>query len=96
MTQRLGDVLKSIDALDPEGTIYAPSHRPLSADSPVVVAIEGSPVPAGLKYLLEVAIADDVLEVWSAWRSGRVPSADDAVAAVEWYTDHDAYMPVIE
>lgn len=44
--------------------------------------------------LLEIFLAADVLEVWSEWRSGRAPTASEAIAAIEWYGDHDAYQPV--
>lgn len=92
MTLRLGVVIEQIDDLDPETTIYGPTDRPLSPDSPVYVAVEGSPIPPGLVYLLEVSLARDAIETWSTWRSGRTPSVAEAVAAVVWYADHDAYL----
>ena len=96
MTLPLGDVLGSLDGFDPQSTIYAPPNRPLSPDSPAYITVEGSPVPAGLSYLLEVVVAVDVIETWSRWRSGRIPTEQDLVAAVVWYADRDAYLPADE
>ena len=86
----LGELLDSIDRLDPSLTIYAPAARPLSADSPAAVG-EGAD---GLVYLLEVALAVDAIEVWTQWRQGRQPSTADRIAAVVFYADNDAYLPI--
>jgi len=94
--ERFGDVVQSLATRDPGLTIYTATTRPLSEDSPAVVVMEGEPIPANLAYLLEVSLAAEVLEVWSDWRAGRAPSPSEAVAAVEWYADHDAYLPVDE
>jgi len=55
--------------------------------------MEGGPIPANLAYVLEVSLAAEVLEVRSDCRAKRAPSPSEAVAAVEWYADHDAYLP---
>lgn len=78
-------------------TIFA--ERPWDVDSPAVVACEETehgalPSEQGYAYVLEVAIAEEVLSVWSAWRSGRLPTVDEATAAVIHYAEHDAYQPV--
>ena len=49
--------------------------------------------PAEWQYLLEVLIAWEVLEVWSAWRSERAPSVDEACSAIIYYAENDAYQP---
>jgi hypothetical protein len=46
---------------------------------------------SGHHYLLEVDLAIDVLEVWSAWRDGATPTAEEAALAVIYYGDHDSY-----
>jgi hypothetical protein len=79
--------------LDPELTIYALEDRPLTEDSPAYLAMEGSPIPPGLSYLLEVFLATDVLDTWSLWREGRAPTPEEGIAAIEWYADDDAYQP---
>ncbi len=50
--------------------------------------------PPGFRLVLEVTIAREVLRVWSAWRDGRKPGADEAAAAVIHYAEKDAYLPV--
>ena len=50
--------------------------------------------PGGLAYLLEVAVAHDVLRVWSSWRDGRQPTPEQAANAIIYYAQQDAYQPV--
>jgi hypothetical protein len=54
----------------------------------------GSIILQRARYLLEVALAQEVLEVWSAWRNGKVPTFAESVEAVVHYAEHDAYLPV--
>jgi hypothetical protein len=97
----LGDLLSGIDGLDSALTLYAPGSRPLLPSSPgqAIPDDEGSIsilATHGLVYLLEVDIARDVIEVWSAWRDGRAPTVEERVAAVSFYADHDAHLPVTQ
>ena len=32
--------------------------------------------------------------MWSGWRANAAPTPADAVAAFEWYADHQTYLPV--
>jgi hypothetical protein len=48
----------------------------------------------GLRYLLEVSLAREAIEVWRAWRPGQTPSLEDKLAAVTCYAEHDAWLPV--
>jgi hypothetical protein len=34
------------------------------------------------------------VEVWSTWRDGATPTADEATLAIIYYAEHDAYQPV--
>jgi hypothetical protein len=52
-----------------------------------------SPSHPGFRLVLEVSIAREVLEVWSAWRSGATPSPEQAVEAILFYATNDAYLP---
>ena len=81
---------------DSDLTLYAPASRPLSAGSPGLAAARIGPDGGGrrLSYLLEVDLAREAIEVWSEWRNGRVPTRDERVAAVAFYADNDAYLPV--
>lgn len=92
----LRDALASIDGFDEEATIYA--REPWGPTSAAVIAIEGEEsatkaISEGFTYLLEVSLAKDVIDVWSAWRSGDVPSADQRCEAVVYYAMNDAYLP---
>jgi hypothetical protein len=100
----LADLIASLDTI-PErnpsgevGVIYA--RRPWSPDSEAVVlygerSVESVTMP-GFTYLLEVGLCKEVIEVWSSWRDGRTPTLTEAVGAVIWYGEHDAYEPVDE
>ncbi|MGP3991762.1 hypothetical protein [Streptomyces sp. 3N207] len=86
----LNEVLMALEEQPTDSAIYAAT--PWRADSTVVVASWDAP-PRGLAYLLEVELARDVLEVWSAWRDGASPSAQERCEAVIHYAEHDAYLP---
>ena len=51
-------------------------------------------IPEGLKYVLEVELAKEVLDTWSRWRSGRAPTTEEALQAILYYSEHDAYQPI--
>lgn len=92
----LSELIEGIDDLGEELTIYA--QEPWSEGSLAVAVAEpedGSlPVEAaGMRYLLEVPLAKDVLEVWREWRGGAVPSLHDSCEAVIHYAENDAYLP---
>jgi hypothetical protein len=93
----LGEILDSLDSLDEDLTIYAPETRPLTAESPAVLAMEpddGSQPPeaVGLTYLIEVYLAKEALDSWSEWRGGRVPTTSQRVEAIAYFADNDAYL----
>lgn len=49
--------------------------------------------PEGMRYFLEVDLVREAIEVWSKWRNGATPTLDEAVAAVIYYGEQDAYLP---
>jgi hypothetical protein len=91
-SQSLGDVLERLDSFNACATIYVADPRP-HAGTAVLISDDGS-APEGFSYLLEVSIAREVLEVWSAWRGQRAPPREEAVSAVVCYLEHDTYLPV--
>ena len=54
----------------------------------------GRPDCTDYAYLLEVDLAVEVIEVWSEWRGGVVPTQMQAAQAVIHYAEHDAYEPL--
>jgi hypothetical protein len=94
----LREVIERLDELDEEHTIYAVGGPDANAESPAVAAFEpedGSlPREAdGMTYVLEVADAQEVVDVWREWREGREPTVDERVHAVLYYARNDAYLP---
>jgi len=92
----LRDVIARFSDFTDDETIYAESP---AASAQAIVALEpenasGADTAAGLPYLLEVAAAREAIEVWQAWRPGRCPTLDDKLAAVIYYAEHDAWLPV--
>jgi hypothetical protein len=59
----------------------------------MLVENDGAP-PEGWRYLLEIVIAQEVVEVWSSWRGERTPTTEEACDAIVYYADNDAYQPV--
>ncbi|MFC5201794.1 hypothetical protein [Streptomyces kaempferi] len=85
------DLLQSLDEQPAEAVIYA--AKPWTAASDAAVAAFDAP-PPNRPYLLEVVLAQDVLEVWSSWRDGARPNALEKCQAVIHYAEHDAYLDV--
>jgi hypothetical protein len=89
----LRGVVRNLATLDPDDTIYV--TKPWSANSTAVVALEpedGSlPVGAqkqGAVYFLEVFIAKEVLDGFSAYL-GRSPSEEEEMERVIEYAVYD-------
>lgn len=93
----LADLVDRLAALDDDETLYA--RQPWSPTSQAVCAEEGSPEAAaavahGLDYLLEVSLAKEVADAWPGWRGGHGPGSSDLCAAVIYYAENDAYLPL--
>jgi hypothetical protein len=89
----LHDVARDLDQLPREGTIYVPQDEVTVNGSTLALVVLPEEEPAaGWRYLLEVFIAREVLEVWSSWRGNRAPSMDEACEAIIYYADNDAYQ----
>jgi hypothetical protein len=89
--QTLREIVGVLDELDDEAVIYTDGSSP-AARAAVTTVEEAS--EAGLRYFLEVALARDAVDVWSAWRDGAEPTLDDKLMAISYYANNDAYLPV--
>jgi hypothetical protein len=92
----LEDLLANLHELDDELTIFvAPDHPPRCSSEAIavvepeggVLAVEGA---TGMRYLLEVNLAKDVVEVWR--EHGGDNSLESACRAILHYASHDAYL----
>ncbi len=93
----LRELVDSLNQLDPEFTIYA--KRDWSENSPAIACLapDDSTLPAAaadMDYLLEVYLAQEVVEVWKQWSGGKVPSSSEKCAAIIYYGMNDSYVPV--
>ena len=57
--------------------------------SPSDATVHGVPALKNLPYGVL-----SVLEVWSAWRGGRIPTPEECAEVVIHYAERDAYLPV--
>jgi hypothetical protein len=57
---------------------------------------ESGKAPSGFRYLIEVHVAKDVVEVWTAWHHGQAPAPEEAARAIIYYAEHDSYEPTTE
>jgi hypothetical protein len=77
----LREVLERLDEFGDDETIYA------EALSPTARAV-------GLAYVLEVTAAREAIEVWCDWWAGQASTPEDKIAAVTYYAQNDAWLPV--
>jgi hypothetical protein len=92
----LRDVVARLDEFEDDETIFAESATPTARATVPVEAVDGSPLSSavGLRYLLEVRLAREAIEVWQAWRPDQTPSLEDKLQALTFYAEHDAWLPV--
>ena len=98
-SMKLIDLLDHITQFDDDSVIFVPmSSRPNEDSEAVVRKIiifdepPGLQTPDGMKYLLEVELAKEVIQVWKDWRNGREPSPYEKYQAVLYYAEKDAYL----
>lgn len=90
----LAELLNSISELDLDSSIFIASEPGVRPETPATLGSARAAAPPGYRYLLEVEVAQDVLDVWSAWRKGRNPNTAERVEAVAYYARTDSYLPV--
>jgi hypothetical protein len=92
----LREVVDRLDEFAQDETIYAESMRPAARAVVAAEPDDGSvpPIAVGLAYLLEVSAAREAIEVWRNWRAGREPTLNDKLAAVAYYMENDAWLPI--
>jgi hypothetical protein len=87
----LGELIQALAQLDPDMTIFVAGD--VVADTPSTLGPATGPAPQGYRYLLEVPVAQEVLEVWSSWRGGRNPNLLEKLEAIDYYARMDSYLP---
>ena len=97
----LGEVLTQLEQYNNRSFILVPLGSILCPSTPAkLVVIPEDPgadlgVP-GFDYFIEVYHAKDVLDTWRAWRNNRTPTAVEAIEAVVFFQENDAYLPTEE
>lgn len=101
---KLFEIIQSIETCEEDGTIFAQridgSYHPTSEAIVIVmtdvellmktseVANERCP---GKSYFLEVSIAQEFIEDWSANHDGKKPSNEQACKYLIHYSEYDSY-----
>src|SRR5262245_1931130 len=104
MTGTLIDLIDRLNEVDVSDrfnppTIYAeggPHAVPTARAMICPVGDEGGvecPQDPSLSEVLMVGLANEAIQVWSNWRR-RTPTRQDKFAAVMYYSQHDAYLPM--
>ena len=96
--ETVADLVARLDELADDLTIYAEGGSSAGAGSRAVAVIgpEGGEFVLAedpeLHYLLEVDLAREAVQVWSAWRDGREPTLEERCEAILHYARNDAYL----
>lgn len=96
---KLIDLLDNINQFSDDSVIFVPINSRPNEDTEAIVnkiIISDKPpsmqTPEGMKYLLEVELAKEVIQVWRDWRNGKEPSPLEKYQAVLYYAENDAYL----
>jgi len=96
---KLLDLIDSIDKFDIDSIIFVPINSRPEVDTEAMVSkiiiLDEPPsiqTPEGMKYLLEVELVKEVIQVWKDWRNGKEPSPMEKFQAVLYYVENDAYL----
>lgn len=92
--QTLREVVGVLDELDEDAVIYTDGSSPAARAVVLREADAAEAKAAGLRYFVEVSLARDAVDVWSAWRDGAEPTTDDKLMAISYYALNDAYLPL--
>ena len=93
---RLAELVEGLDSIGNDLTIYIESSMEWCEASEILLAhtTKSRKVKSGSRcfdYFLEVDLAKDAIEVWSAWNS-RIPTISEKCAAILYYAENDAYL----
>jgi hypothetical protein len=95
---RFIDLINKIDEISDDQVIYIMNNDPITEISEVITysikdVVDNKIDMHEMKYLLEVSLEKEVIEVWINWRNGKRPSNQEKIQAILYYVDHDAYIP---
>jgi hypothetical protein len=98
---KLGEVLGNLGAYDEESLILVakdtlPSPGTTAMVVPIPATSDEEPGAPNFQYLIEVYTAKDVLDTWREWRENRAPTPEEAVEAILFYQENDAFLPTDE
>lgn len=93
----LREVVSNLNAYDESSFILVPPNGSVSPETAAMVI----PIPedpgaelgiSGFDYLIEIYHAKDVIEAWMSQRDGKAPNPEEAIQAILYYQENDAYL----
>ena len=95
---KLIDVVDNINQMDENSVIFIAENDLVNEDTNATIIPDSllpgnGRAPEGLKYLLEVNLVKELIDVWRNWRSGKEPTRKEKYLAFVYFIEHDAYLP---
>lgn len=93
----LREIIRNVEELSDDLVIFATKGDFWQIDASASLIVDSDVDSIGIEleeqsYFLEVQIAQDVLNVWRKWNSGREPDEKQRIEALIYYADNDAYL----
>lgn len=54
---------------------------------------DGETMPEGMQQFLSVGDLQGIVDAWIDFRDGRKPTPEQALRAIRYYCEHDAFIP---
>ena len=92
---KTADLLNHIEEYDDDLVIFSTNGIiEMGGDLFLFSTEESEEVNDGYKYVLELYLVNEVLNVWSTWRNSKVPTLEEKIIALNYYAKNDAYLPI--
>lgn len=89
------DLLTNLNDYDDSQVIFSPDGSfPKDGNVFLLTSEESEEADDKLKYVLELYLVSEILDVWSKWRNSKLPTAEEKIKAINYYVQNDAYIPV--
>jgi hypothetical protein len=92
----LGSLLDSLEQFNEDLIVFTLGDDAVSCNSLVILVEDEDDAPEGGRYLLEIFLMKEVLEIWKDHRNGVEPTTSQKCEAIIYYASRDAYIPVEE
>jgi len=89
------NLLANLNDYDDNQIIFTPDASfPKDGNVFLLTSEESEEADDKLKYVLELYLVSELLDVWSKWRNSKLPTTEEKIEAINYYAQNDAYIPV--